>query len=40
MNSEYAGGTGIGEYVFLRLNPDADNGAVIGAFDVLRHGPP
>jgi len=34
LNAQYAGGIGVGEYVFFRLNPDADNGAVIESFDL------
>lgn len=34
MNAQYANGSGAGEYVFLRLNPDADNGSVVESYDI------
>ena len=34
LNAQYAGGSGIGEYVFFRLNPDADNGSVLESYNL------
>lgn len=34
LNAQYDGGTGAGEFVFLRLNPDADNGNVVEGYNL------
>lgn len=34
LNAQYAGGSGIGEFVFFRLNPDDDNGSVVESYNL------
>lgn len=34
LNAQYAGGSGIGEFVFFRLNPDADNGSIVESYNL------
>jgi hypothetical protein len=34
MNEQYAGGASAGEFIFLRLNPDADNGSVVEGYNL------